>query len=123
MLEKTARDIMTPTVYAVDPYISIREAAREMVSRGIGSLLVISEGNIVGIFTERDLAKAISQARSLDEPIINAMTKDVITVEIDDSISIIKEKMIKANIRHLPVVDKEGKPVGMISIKDLLMHV
>lgn len=114
---------MTPTVYAVDPYISIREAAREMVSRGIGSLLVISEGNIVGIFTERDLAKAISQARSLDEPIINAMTKDVITVEIDDSISIIKEKMIKANIRHLPVVDKEGKPVGMISIKDLLMHV
>jgi len=123
MLEKTAKDIMTPTVYAVDPYISIREAAREMVSRGIGSLLVISEGNIVGIFTERDLAKAISQARSLDEPIINAMTKDVITVEIDDSISIIKEKMIKANIRHLPVVDKEGKPVGMISIKDLLMHV
>ena len=119
---KTTKDIMSPLIFATDPNLSIIDAAREMAVRNIGSLLVVVKGKVVGIVTERDILKALGEGMDLKEPISKIMTKDLITAAPDDSITTVKEKMIRANVRHLPVVDENDFPLGIISIRDLLTN-
>mgnify|MGYP000592540132 CR=1 FL=1 len=119
---KTAKDIMSPIIFATDPNLSILDAAREMAIRNIGSLLIVEKGKAVGIVTERDILKALGEGMDLSQPISKIMSKDLITAAPDDPLTTVKEKMIKANVRHLPVVDENGFPLGIISIRDVLAN-
>ncbi len=120
----TVKQVMTRDLVTVPPNASIREAARAMHTRKVGSVLVVDEsGKLIGIFTERDLVKVVAEGKSLEEPVSEAMSKDLIVAKEGDSITAIAHKMLERWIRHIPVVDDEGKPIGIVSIRDVLRHV
>src|ERR1700682_5198374 len=85
------------------------------------SAVVMSEGRLVGIITERDLVRAI--ADGVDPQQVRAdvvMTSDPATVDADEDVAMVAVKMMRLDIRHLPVVNKAGKPVGLVSARNLV---
>ncbi len=100
---------------------SVRDAVRVMFSNSIGSVIVVDDvGRPIGIFTERDLVKLVAQDVSLDSRIGDVMTRDLVTVKSSESIVKAAMLMSEHRIRHLPVVDDEGRLVGVISIRDVV---
>ena len=85
-------------------------------------MLVCEEGQVVGIFTKRDLLRRVlAQGHSLDTPIAEYMTADPVTVEPKDPINTAVRLMEEGGYRHLPVVDR-GKPVGVLSVKRIVHY-
>lgn len=105
------------------PDATVREAAQRMTEKDYGAILVTDEGGrIAGILTERDLMKRVV-ARGLDPdatPVSEAMTAGVKTVTVDDDVSGCLGLMAGGRFRHLPVVDEEGRPQGMLSQRDFV---
>lgn len=104
----------------VDQAATLLEAARVMASNNIGSVIVTSAGEIAGIFTERDLVKAIAAGASLSDRVERYMTRRLITIGHKEPVSRAMELMGKHGIRHLPVVDERGKLIGVISVRDIV---
>ncbi|MBU2561808.1 MAG: CBS domain-containing protein [Nanoarchaeota archaeon] len=101
---------------------SLQAAARIMVKEHIGSLIIMSGNEISGIITERDILKRVSEdSKSLERPVAEVMSRDVITIGskrfIDDAASVMSQNKIK----KLPVVD-DGKLVGIITSTDIVAH-
>jgi CBS domain-containing protein len=109
------------TIWSVESGSTVYEALEIMESRNIGAVLVLDEGEMVGIFSERDYArKGILRGRaSRDTLIRDVMTSKVITVETEQELQECMEIMSEKHIRHLPVT-KEGELVGIISINDIV---
>ena len=99
----------------------VLEAIRLMAEHHIGAVLVMEEGQLIGIASERDYArKVILQGRSShDTPVAVIMTSPVVCVGPHDSIAECMSIMTEKHIRHLPVIDGE-QVVGVISIGDLV---
>ncbi len=112
-------------VYAVEPSIMVYEAVELMCEKNIGGLLIIQNDKLEGIFTERDYARKLilKGKSSKNTPISELMTKNPITVSPETSIEDCMDVMTGKFIRHLPVVEEEGKLVGLISIGDVVKHI
>lgn len=108
-------------VYSVTSNYTVFEALKVMGEKNIGALPIIEEGELKGIFSERDYARKIvlHNKSSHDTLVKDIMTPNVITVSPDDTIDQCMELMSNRRIRHLPVVN-EGKVVGLLSISDLV---
>ena len=117
-----AEDIMVVDLVKVSPDTTVAEAAKLMWGKRVGSVLVVdSDGRLRGIVTERDLVFACSEAWDPREHrVYEIMSENPITVRPSDSIITVIRKMREANVRHLPVVGDDGKPVGIISSRDVL---
>ncbi|MCI4455651.1 MAG: CBS domain-containing protein [Sulfolobus sp.] len=115
----TVGQVATKVVHVVKSSDTIRFAAQEMVKHNIGALLVVDEKNvIVGIVTERDVTKAL--ALGLENGLVkDIMTSSVLGVSENVNVTEALEVMLDHGFRHLPVVDKNGKAVGIVSIRDL----
>lgn len=99
----------------------VRGAIQEMIDRRIGCLLVQVADELVGIFTERDVLNRVSgDLEALDYPVSEFMTRDPETIRANDSIAYALHAMDLGGYRHMPIVDSHGKPVGIISIRDIL---
>ena len=96
------------------------DAIRTMVQHGIGCLIVEQQGTLAGIFTERDVLNKISEELPLDRPVSEFMTVSPTAIEPNDSIAYALHTMDLGGYRHLPIVDGEGKPIGIISVRDIL---
>jgi len=118
------KELMIPKekLVKVKPSITITEAAKIMYDKGIGSVLVVENEKLMGIFTERDIVKTVATGISLNESLEKVMTKNPITIEEDEYLSKASIIMSEKNIRHLPVINKEGKLVGIISAKDIATY-
>ncbi|MFU8848581.1 MAG: CBS domain-containing protein [Opitutales bacterium] len=109
-----------PSVFSVSHDATVDAAVAEMNQHRVGSVLVLREGKVVGIFTERDvLTRVLASGRAPQGTTVReVMTSDFkwITQEtfIDDAMQLMTDK----RVRHLPVLENE-KPVGMISIGDI----
>jgi len=114
--------VLVPKVpVAIESNTTAREAVKEMVDRHIGCVLVEDGGNLVGIFTERDVLNKVSaDPTGLDQPVANFMTGAPETITSQDSIAYALHAMDMGGYRHLPVVDSNGKPTGIISVRDIL---
>jgi CBS domain-containing protein len=101
---------------------SIREAGRYMVDHGVGSVLVIEDEQLKGIFTERDALRIfVATRRNPDQTsIADVMTTDLVTVGPDATPEDALHRMIEGKFRHMPVVDDAGKVLGVISQRDLV---
>ena len=102
------------------PTASVRDAARLMAQRGLGAVMVTDGDKLVGIFTERDLAKKVVGADGDPDKLTLAqvMTPNPDTIEADGTANQALRMMRDHRYRHLPVV-KDGKLVGMVSVRDL----
>src|SRR3984893_1794487 len=110
---------MKTTLYSVDPSTTVGEALSLMAQNRIGSALIMDGGKLVGIFTERDTVRAISQ--SYDAPtheISSRVTRDPKTGSPDLDVHEAMKTMLDHGFRHLPVVER-GEVIGMISMRDL----
>lgn len=108
-------------VFSIAPDATVAEAVDMMAERGIGSLLVMDDGFLRGIVTERDYArKVIAGGLSIEESrVADIMTADVYTTGIEQNIDECMILMTEKRIRHLPVVDGD-QVLGIISIGDLM---
>lgn len=103
------------------PDQTVAEAVRTMCSREVGAVLIVEDGRLAGIFSERDLLRrVVSAGRSLDTtPLREVMTPDPLTAKPEDARYSAILKMAALGCRHLPIV-KEGCVVDTVSIRDLL---
>jgi PAS domain S-box-containing protein len=106
----------------VTPDTTIPIVIQQMEQAHSSSVLVIDRGLLVGIFTERDLVKLISERISLDQlTIAEVMTRQLIAIsltELEDAVTVFN-LMQQQKIRHLPVLDKSGMMFGLITMKSL----
>ncbi len=119
----TVRDIVDGQELAQLPSTStIREAARYMVENGVGSVLVVEGGGLRGIFTERDaLSIFVATRRNPDyTKLADVMTAAPQTLAPEASPQDAAEKMAAGKFRHMPVVDKDGRILGVVSQRDLV---
>ena len=115
------KDIMNKKPIVVSPEASIGKAARLMARHKIGSVIVVDKGVIVGILTEGDILRRafIKNKSPTKTKVKDIMTKNPITLSVDDDLSKVANIMNKKGVRRFPVVS-EGKLVGYLSEKDLL---
>ncbi len=100
----------------------ISQAIEKMVERNIGAVIVVDGNTPIGLFTERDVLKAwVKYGKDFsDIPVSNVMSRDMVVVQPEDDIQYAMSVMNSKKIRHLPVVEKEGKIIGIISIRDVV---
>ena len=120
----TISEVMNTSVLTVDPTASIGEAAEKMIEAGVGAVVVMEDMvRIVGIVTERDLMRAVAQrARAAEARVRQWMTESVVTIEPDTEIHDAAKMMFENNFRHLPVVNKDGRLMGIASLRRLSQH-
>jgi CBS domain-containing protein len=114
-------DIMVKDVVTAKENDKIRDIAIRMYEKKIGSVVVVDdEGKPIGIVTERDMVYVVARALAPDTPAWMVMTEDPIAINENALVTEAMEKMRVQNIRHLPVINVEGKLVGMISFRDIV---
>jgi len=119
VLQKKGRD-----VFSIPPQTSVYEAVALMAEKEIGALLVMADGRITGVISERDYArKVILQGRSSrDTTVSEIMSDDVLTVTPEQTVDDAMLLMTENRVRHLPVTDR-GELVGLVSMGDLVKYV
>ena len=125
LMEDTAGDLGLQLPQVIRLETPVRQAIAHMLQRNIGALLVVDDaGQLQGIFSERDLLKKIAGIHeALGDIHIGAfMTSRPETVSPDDTLAVVLHKMDTGGYRHVPVV-AQGKPVGILSVRDMLKHI
>ena len=109
------------SVVSVAPSSTVLDALKVMADKEIGAVMVIDDGHLVGIFSERDYArKVVLQGKaSKDTPVREIMTEKVVCVRAEQTIEDCMGLMTDKRIRHLPVLDHK-KVIGVISIGDVV---
>jgi CBS domain-containing protein len=123
----TLRDFISgDEVLTIESNATLGAAARQMWNRSVGAAVVVEEDEIVGIFTERDLLRAIADSRHPDQGQVQSyMTPDPVTLPPDHLPSEAAQIMHERKFRHIPVVE-DGELIGVVSIRDLVtagMHI
>ncbi len=102
--------------------MSVRAACRLMTEKRIGAVLVVENDRIAGIFTERDvLNKIVTAGLDPDKTLVSqVMVADPQTITADKPLGYALYMMAEGGFRHVPVVDAQGRPLGMVSARDAL---
>lgn len=109
------------SVFQVGPSVTVFEALRLLADYGVGAMVVMDQGKLVGVVSERDYTRkvALQGKNSRETTVADIMTRDLITVTPQTGIRSCMTLMRQKNIRHLPVVDG-SKVLGMISMRDIM---
>jgi CBS domain-containing protein len=111
-------------VWSVEPDATVYDAIAKMAEKNVGALLVVHDGSLVGIISERDYTRKVMLRgkRSRETLVREIMSTELTTVEPKESVDHCLRFMTEKRVRHLPVV-KDGEICGVISIGDLVKHV
>jgi CBS domain-containing protein len=113
------RQHMSSDLLSVETSVSIMEVAQRMVERNVGAVLVLDDGRLAGILTERDVLRAVARGLSETTRVGDCMTAHPETISPDDTTEHAAVLMLHGGFRHLPVVEGDDL-VGVISIRDLV---
>lgn len=115
------RKIMTKGIQKVDANMSVKDVAKIMKTKKIGSILVEKDKELVGIVTETDIVRRlVADGKNPEGTQVEAiMSSPLLTVDIEKSIIDANDLMDKNHVRHLGVTD-EGKVVGLVSCRDMM---
>lgn len=125
------RNLIQDTVSVLDSYLPIivpqkacvADAVKKLQESGRGCVVVCDGETLKGIFTERDvLIKVFGENQKTDLPITQLMTPNPVTVRLQDSTAWVIKKMRKGGYRHIPVVDDQGRPIRIVSIKHIVQY-
>jgi signal-transduction protein with cAMP-binding, CBS, and nucleotidyltransferase domain len=106
----------------VDYHQSVGEAARAMRDWGVGAILIVSNGSLYGLVTDRDLVvRAVAEGRRADEPVGPLSSGNLIGVDADADVHEAMRLMRQHAVRRLPVLEG-GQVAGIVSLGDLAMQ-
>jgi CBS domain-containing protein len=108
-------------VFTAAPTETVASVASLLNARRVGALVILEADEVAGIFSERDLVRALADdgPGALSTPIARYMTRDVLFAEPGETVESLLTRMTDRRIRHLPVVE-DGEVVGVVSIGDLV---
>jgi CBS domain-containing protein len=109
---------------SVTPDATVGETLKTMMAQGVGCLVVVEGDRLLGIFSERDalLRLNVDAARMADRPVSEVMTVNPATLKAGDKIAFALHRMNVGGFRHLPILDDDGRLMGVISIRDILTY-
>ena len=114
-------DLFTRDVITAGPDEALAGIARRMQEHNVGTVVVVEDGRPVGIITDRDLALALgARGLSPQAPAREVMTRHVLAVPEDTGVFTATRFIQDRKVRRLPVVDREDRLVGLVSLDDLL---
>lgn len=121
----TVRDVLQSKggdVWTTSPEATVYEAVRLMGEKNIGALVAVENGEVIGVLSERDYSrKVVLQGRTSRDTLVgDILSRPAVTVRRKDSIEKCMQLMTNLRIRHLPVVTEDNRPIGLISIGDLV---
>jgi len=106
----------------VDPTTPVRDVLRLLKERSTPSILVCRDGVLVGIFTERDALRVMAGRSDLDMPVERVMVPKPVTLCADETIAVAVQRMSKGGYRRLPIVDRQGKPTGVVQVSGIVHY-
>ena len=116
-------EVMTRNVCVASPRISIAKAAQMMADCDSGVLPVGEEDRLVGMITDRDIAiRAVARGKTNDTPVREVMSHEVLYCFDDENIDDVARNMADQQIRRLPVVNRDKRLVGIVSLADMSPH-
>ena len=120
---QTIAEIMTTDVEVVRPEETLRDAARAMADLDVGSLPVCDGRRMIGMVTDRDITiRGVAEGKGPDAPIRDVMTDDVVWCIDTDSVDEVLQQMSDAQVRRIPVVDKDRQLVGIVALGDIALE-
>ena len=124
VIQVSLKDLMRPII-TIDISYSINEAIDLLLANNVGAAPVVENGYLRGIFSERDVLNQIlnKQVGDLDRVGVKQfMIVDPQTAKPDDSMNAAILYMARGNYRHVPIVDNQNRPIGMVSIRDVISY-
>jgi CBS domain-containing protein len=120
MGHQTVQEAMTSNPAAVTPDTTVQEAARLMKSEDVGALPIVEDGRITGVVTDRDLSvRVVAEARGADTPVSEVASTDIVTIDPQQSLEEAARLMAEHQVRRLPVVEEDGRLVGVLAQADV----
>ena len=123
-LRKPIRHLRAKKAITMAPSDTVSNAVELMRKKKIGCILITENGKLSGIFTERDVLMKVAGSKNFATmKLSEVMTPRVDAFQADDSIAFVLNAMHVGGYRHVPVVDHDGKPMAVISVKDIIAFI
>jgi CBS domain-containing protein len=121
LLGEHLTELSAPDPATVSPETPVVDAIHRMQSDGVDCLLVVSDGRLVGIFTDRDAVLKVAGKPTDGAQVRDFMTPDPVVLRHDDPIAVAIHKMAVGGFRHIPIVE-DGAPTGVVTARDVFHH-
>ncbi|MGZ8783524.1 MAG: CBS domain-containing protein [Gaiellaceae bacterium] len=116
----TVQEAMTPNPTAVTADTTVREAAQRMKDDDVGALPIVDGERLTGVITDRDIAlRVMAEGRNAETPVGEIASKDLVTVDPQQTLEEAARLMAQHLVRRLPVVEEDGRLAGMLAQADI----
>jgi CBS domain-containing protein len=117
----SVRLFVSDDLIRIEPNATLHQVAQRLAAESVGALVVIDGDRVAGIISERDVVRAVASGKDLESTTAAELgTRRVVTCTPDTTIHAAAQLMMEHYVRHLLVEDHTGRPIGMISARDLL---
>jgi len=120
MGHQTVQQAMTSNPTAITPDTTAQEAARLLKTENIGALPIVEDGRLTAVVTDRDLAvRVLAEGRGAETPVREVASQDLVTIDPQQNLDEAARLMAEHQVRRLPVVEEDGRLVGMLAQADV----
>jgi CBS domain-containing protein len=121
LLGRHLDELGAPRPKTAEVTTSVGEVIARMQSESLDCVLVTDDGNLVGIFTDRDAVLKVAGTKVGPQPISAVMTHDPVVLRHNETIAVALNKMAVGGFRHIPIVE-DGRPTGVVTARDVFHH-
>jgi CBS domain-containing protein len=123
-MSESIRDIMTPNPRTVESSASVVEAAKTMLGENVGIVPIIEGDRLVGTVTDRDIAiRVVAEGRNPESTTVGEIaSRELVTIDPQQDLDEALRLMARHQVRRLPVVEEDGKLVGVVAQADIARH-